>query len=57
MTPKRILGLMIAASALASSAALAAAATPERLRGTIASASADSVTLDTSADKPVSIDR
>src|ERR1700761_914348 len=44
MTPKRILGLAIAASALASSAALAATATPERVRGTIASATADSVT-------------
>ena len=55
MTPKRTLGLMIAAAALASSAALAAAATPERLRGIIASATADSVTLNTSADKPVTI--
>jgi hypothetical protein len=34
MTPKRILGLAIAASAaLASSAALAATETPERVRG------------------------
>ena len=55
MTPKRTLGLMIAAAALASSAALAAAAMPERLRGIIASATADSVTLNTSADKPVTI--
>jgi hypothetical protein len=55
MTPKRIFGLAIAASALASSAALAATATPERLRGTIASATADAVTIDTSAGKPVTI--
>src|SRR3981081_3368852 len=54
MTPKRILGLAIAASAaLASSAALAATGTPERVRGTIASATADSVTVDTHAHKPV----
>jgi hypothetical protein len=51
MSPKRILGLAIAAStALASSAALAAT-TPERVRGTIASATADSVTVDTNAHK------
>jgi len=55
MSPKRILGLAIAASALASSAALAATGTPERVRGTIASATADSVTVDTYADKPVSV--
>ena len=53
MNPKRILGLAIAASALSSSAALAATGTPERVRGTIASATADSVTVDTHADKPV----
>jgi hypothetical protein len=68
MSPKRILGLAIAAiydlagkghtkrpSALASSAALAATGTPERLRGTIASATADSVAVDTYADKPVTV--
>src|ERR1700732_2682605 len=55
MNPKRILGLAIAASALASSAALAATETPERVRGTIASATADSVTVDTNADKPVTV--
>ena len=56
MSPKRILGLAIAAStALASSAALAATGTPERVRGTIASATADSVTVDTHADKPVTV--
>jgi hypothetical protein len=55
MSPKRSLGLAIAASALASSAALAAAVTPERVRGTIASATADSVTVDTSAEKPVTV--
>jgi pentapeptide MXKDX repeat protein len=54
MSPKRILGLAIAASAaLASSAALAATGTPERVRGTIASATADSATVDTHAHKPV----
>src|ERR1700739_2306746 len=56
MSPKRILGLAIAASALASSAALAATGTPERVRGTIASAAADSVTVDTYAHKPVTVD-
>jgi len=56
MNPKRILGLAIAASAaLASSAALAATGRPERVRGTIASATADSVTVDTYADKPVTV--
>jgi hypothetical protein len=56
MSPKRILGLAIAAStALASSAALAATGTPERVRGTIASATADSVTVDTNAHKPVTV--
>jgi len=55
MSPKRILGLAIAASTLASSAALAATGTPERVRGTIASATADSVTVDTYADKPVTV--
>ena len=56
MSPKRILGLAIAASAaLASSAALAATGTPERVRGTITSATADSVTVDTHADKPVTV--
>ena len=44
MSPKRILGLAIAASTLASSAALAATGAPERVRGTIASATADAVT-------------
>jgi hypothetical protein len=55
MSTKRILGLAIAASALASFAALAATETPERVRGTIASATADSVTVDTYADKPVTV--
>jgi hypothetical protein len=54
MSRKRILGLAIAVSALASAAALAATGTPERVRGTIASATADSVTVNT-ADKPVTI--
>jgi hypothetical protein len=55
MNPKRILGLAIAASALASTAALAAEAPPARVRGTIASTTADSVTVDTYADKPVTV--
>ena len=55
MTPKQILGLAIAASTLASSAALAATGTPERVRGTITSATADAVTVDTHADKPVTV--
>jgi hypothetical protein len=55
MSPKRILGLAIAASALASSAALAATGTPEHVRGTIESATANSVTVDTYANKPVTI--
>ena len=55
MSPKRILGLAIAASTLASVAALAATGAPERLRGTIASATANSVTVDTYANKPVTI--
>src|ERR1700752_2294705 len=55
MTPIRILGLAIAASTLASSAALAATGTPERVRGTITSATADAVTVDTHADKPVAV--
>ncbi len=55
MSPKRILGLAIAASALVPFAALAATGTLERLRGTIASATADSVTVDIYAAKPVTI--
>jgi hypothetical protein len=55
MTPKRILGLAIAASVLASSAALAATETPERVRGTITSATADAVTVDTNAHNPLTI--
>jgi hypothetical protein len=55
MSPKRILGLAIAASALASVAALAATGTPERVRGTIESATANSVTVDTDASKPVTV--
>src|SRR5246500_3113733 len=55
MTPKQILGLAIAASTLASSAALAATGTPERVRGTIASATADAVTVDTYANKPLTV--
>src|SRR3981081_2003962 len=56
MSPKRILGLAIAASAaLASSAPLAAPEARRRVGGTIASATADSVTVDTNAHKPVTV--
>jgi hypothetical protein len=55
MSTKRILGLAITASVLASSAALAATGASERVRGTIASATGDSVTVDTYADKPVTV--
>lgn len=54
MNAKRILGLAIAA-ALASSAALAATGTAERVRGTVASDTAESVTVDTYAHKPISV--
>lgn len=53
MNPKRILGFVIAASTFVSFTAFAAPAVPERVRGTITSATADSVTVDTFADKPV----
>jgi hypothetical protein len=55
MSPKRILGLAIAASVLVPFAAFAATGTPERVRGTIASATADAVRVDTYANKPVTI--
>jgi hypothetical protein len=55
MSPKRILGLAIAASTLVSFAAPAATGTPERVRGAIASATAHSVTVDTYANKPVTM--
>jgi hypothetical protein len=55
MSPKRILGLAIAASALVPFAALAATGTAEHVRGAIASATANSVTVDTYANKPVTI--
>ena len=55
MSTTRILGLAIAASALAASAALAATGTVERVRGTIESAAANSVTVDTYANKPVAV--
>lgn len=55
MSPKRILGLAIAAPAGTSSAALAATGMAERVRGTIASATAVLVAADTYASKPVSI--
>jgi hypothetical protein len=56
MSSKRILVLAIATSALASSAALAATGTPDRVRGVVASAAANSVTVDTYAGKPVTVD-
>jgi hypothetical protein len=56
MSSKRLLGLAIAASVLASSAALATTGAAERVRGTITSAAADSVTVDTYAGKPVTVD-
>jgi hypothetical protein len=55
MRPKRILGLAIAASALVPFAAFAATGTPEHVRRAIESATANSVTLDTYANKPVTI--
>jgi hypothetical protein len=55
MSPKRIFGLAIAASALVPFAAFAATGTSEHVRGTIESATANSVTLDTYANKPVTI--
>ena len=55
MSLKRVLGLAIAVSALASSAAFAATGTPERVRGVIASATANSVTVDTYAGRPVTV--
>ena len=55
MSPKCILVLAIATSALTSTAALAATGTPERVRGVIASAAANSVTVDTYAGKPVTV--
>jgi hypothetical protein len=55
MSLKCMLGLAIAASTLTSSAALAATGTPERVRGVIMSAAANSVTVDTYAGKPVAV--
>jgi hypothetical protein len=55
MTPKRILGLAIATSSLVASAALGASGTPARVRGTIASATTDAVTVDTYGNKPVTV--
>ena len=54
MSPKCILVFVMATSALTSSAALAATGTPERLRGVVASAAANSVTVDADG-KPVSV--
>ena len=54
MSPKCILVFVMATSALTSSAALAATGTPERVRGVVASAAANSVTVDADG-KPVSV--
>ena len=55
MNPKRFLGLAIAVSAaLASSAAFAATESPERVRSTT-SATADSVTVNAYAAKPIPV--
>jgi hypothetical protein len=56
MNTIRTLGLAIAASALAASTALAATGSVERVRGTIASAATDSVTVDTYTHKPVTVE-
>lgn len=55
MSLKRILGLAIATSALASSVAFAAAGTPERVRGSIVSSTANSITVDTYAGQSVTV--
>jgi hypothetical protein len=55
MSLKCILGLAIATSALTSSAAFATTGTPERVRGVIASAAANSVTVDPYAGKPLAV--
>jgi hypothetical protein len=55
MSPKCTLILVIASSALASSAALAATGTAERVRGVVESTAANSVTVDTDAGKPVTV--
>lgn len=55
MKKTQFFGLVIAASAIASSVALAATGTPKRVRGTVASASANSVTVDSYAGTPVSV--
>ena len=55
MSPKRILVLAIATSALASSAALAATGTPDRVRGVITSAAGNSVTVDTYTGKTFTV--
>jgi hypothetical protein len=55
MNRTRIFGLAIAASAVASSAALAATGTPERIRGTVASATATSIIVDSYSGTPVTV--
>jgi hypothetical protein len=49
------LGLAIAAPALAYSIAVAATGAPERIRGTVATVSATSLTVDTDAGAPISV--
>jgi hypothetical protein len=56
MNTTRIFGVAIAATALAASTALAATGTVERVRGTIASATTDSVTVNTYTHKSVNIE-
>lgn len=55
MSRNHVLSLAIAISALATSAAFAAGGTPERLRGTVASVTPGSVTIETYAGKPVTV--
>lgn len=55
MSRKQSFGLAIAALALASSTALAAPGTPERVRGTITAIDAHALTVETLAHKPVTV--
>ena len=55
MSLKCVLGLAIATSALTPFVALATTGTPERVRGVIASAGANSITVDPYACKPVAV--
>lgn len=55
MNRNHVLSLAIAVSAFASSAALAASGTPERIRGTVESVTASSITVDNYSGKPVTV--